>query len=69
MKKKEYSLVGVDGNAYCLMGYTREAMEEQGFSEKEIDETMDEAMSGNYMHLVAVLNSKICLCNERASKK
>lgn len=69
MKKKEYSLVGVDGNAYCLMGYTQEAMKEQGFSKKEIDETMDEAMSGNYMHLVAVLNSKIRLCNERASKK
>lgn len=69
MKKKEYSLVGVDGNAYCLMGYTQGAMKEQGFSKKEIDETMDEAMSGNYMHLVAVLNSKIHLCNERASKK
>lgn len=34
MKKKEYSLVGVDGNAYCLMGYTQRAMEEQGFSKK-----------------------------------
>lgn len=69
MKKKEYSLVGVDGNAYCLMGCTQEAMREQGFSKEEIDETMKEAMSGNYMHLVAVLNSKIYVCNERASKK
>lgn len=70
MKKKEYSLTeAADGNAFSLMGYTRGAMKEQGFSEDEIDETMKTAMSGDYMNLVATLSSKIHLCNERASKK
>lgn len=70
MKKKEYSLTeAIDSNAFSLMGYTQKAKREQGFSKDEIDETMKEAMSGNYMHLVAVLNSKIYVCNERASKK
>ena len=70
MKKKEYSLTEADdSNAFSLMGCTREAMKEQGFSENEIDETMKTAMSGNYMNLVATLSSKIHLRNERASKK
>lgn len=70
MEKKKYSLTeAADSNAFSLMGYTRGAMKEQGFSEEEIDKTMNEAMSGDYMNLVATLSNKIHLCNERASKK
>ena len=70
---KKYSLVGVDGNAFCLMGYTRDAMEdarrtlrktmpeyaEAQYGEEAIDKVMEEAMSSNYDHLVGVLNKKI----------
>ena len=50
-KQKRYSLVGQDGNAFALMGYTHQAMEDAGFSEEEINKMYDEAKSGNYYHL------------------
>ena len=33
-----YTLVGVDGNAYSIMGYTAQAMRRNGFTKEEIDQ-------------------------------
>jgi hypothetical protein len=57
--KKEYSLVGVDGNAYFIMAYVRRAMRECGKSNDEIESYLKEAKSGDYYNLVAVSAEKI----------
>ena len=49
-----YSLVGVDGNAYCVMGYTARAMLREGFSQKEVDEMYKKAQSSDYNNLLCV---------------
>ena len=60
-----YSLVGVDGNAYALMGYTRQAMEETGFSIQDIDKMLTEAMSSDYNHLIRVCSGYITRANRK----
>lgn len=62
-KKAKYSLVGVDGNAFSLMGYTARAMKDCGFND-EVDEMYSKATSGDYYHLIAVCNGYISKCNE-----
>lgn len=51
---KKYSLVGVDGNAYSIMGYVRSAMRREGCSSEEIEEYTKEAKSEDYYNLLAV---------------
>jgi hypothetical protein len=56
MKKKVIlELVGLDGNAFSLMGAWRGAARRQGWSPEEIKTVMDECMSGDYNHLLATL--------------
>jgi len=62
---EEYSLVGIDGNAYSIMGYVKEAMREQGFSKEERDKYLQEAMSSDYNNLLVVSMKYIDQCNER----
>lgn len=72
MKKKRYSLVGQDGNAFFLMGYVSSALEDAreafpnnpSFSENVENDVMADAMSGDYRHLIAVLSKKIQEINE-----
>ena len=61
-----YDLVGVDGNAYSVMGYVRNAMREQKFSQEEIDAYLKDAKSGDYNHLLCVSVEMIDKCNERS---
>lgn len=63
--KKEYSLIGVDGNAFSIMGYVRQAMKETGFTKDEIEAYIKDATSGNYDHLLVVSIDMIDKCNER----
>lgn len=64
-----YSLVGVDGNAYAIMGYTQMAMRKAGFTREEIDQMLDEAKSGNYFNLIAVCSDYIDKVNERLGEE
>jgi hypothetical protein len=48
----KYSLVGVDGNAFCVMGYVTRAMRKEGKSNEEIDEYRKKAMSADYNNLL-----------------
>jgi len=64
---EQYSLIGINGNAFALMGYTRRAMKETGFTAEEISMVMEEAQSGDYSNLVVTLDQAIDACNERAS--
>lgn len=54
-KRVKLKLVGLNGNAYSLMGaFQRQAFKE-GWPAKEIEEVLNEARSGDYDHLVRVL--------------
>jgi hypothetical protein len=61
MKKLNLSLVGLDGNAFSLMGAFRKQAKKEGWSEKEINKVLDEATSGDYSNLVCTLND---YCND-----
>lgn len=63
--EEKYTLVGVDGNAYCIMGYVVSALKQEKCSKDKIDEYVREATSGDYDNLIQVsirvldeLNSK-----------
>ena len=64
---EKYSLVGVNGNAYAVMGYTAKAMRREGFSQEEIEEMKDKAMSDDYDNLLMVCMEYIDKANERAA--
>jgi hypothetical protein len=64
-KMRAYSLVGVNGNAYALMGYTARAMNDAEFSKDDINAMYDAAKSGDYSHLICVCNSWIDKVNEK----
>lgn len=64
---EKYCLVGVDGNAFAVMGYVRKAMKQSGFNEQEIKAYTDDAMSGDYDHLLAVSVEMVDKCNERVA--
>lgn len=49
-----YSLVGVDGNAFAIMGYVVRTMKECGKTTDEVSEYMKQAKSSDYHHLVIV---------------
>lgn len=58
-----YSLVGIDGNAFSVMGYTKKAMEECGYSKNEIDAYLTDAMSSDYDHLLSASVNIVLECN------
>lgn len=57
-KKVKLRLVGIDGNAFSLMGaFSRQARKE-GWTKEEIDTVLKDAMSGDYDHLLCVLSDR-----------
>ncbi|MFN4098447.1 MAG: hypothetical protein ACK4GT_01595 [Pararhodobacter sp.] len=46
------ALTGQDGNAFAILGCCRAAARDAGLSEEEIAGFMDEAMAGDYDHLL-----------------
>ena len=58
-----YTLVGVDGNAYSVMGYTARALKDTGHRDL-VDKMYKEAMSGDYYNLIAVCDRYIDIANE-----
>lgn len=61
--KRAYNLVGIDGNAFNVMGYVRNAMRETGFSKKEIEAYTKDCMSGDYDRLLCISAEMIERCN------
>lgn len=62
---ESYSLVGQDGNAFSLMGYTARCMKECGLK-NEIPEMREKATSGDYNNLIYVCDTYIQKCNNIA---
>lgn len=63
----KYDLVGVDGNAFCVMGYTAQALKREGLSNL-VKEMQDKAMSGDYNNLLVVCMEYIGKANEAAGE-
>lgn len=62
MARKKYDIGGINGNAYCIMGYVTTAMSQEselmGWSRDDLkkakDDYLADATSGDYNHLVMV---------------
>lgn len=61
----KYSLVGVDGNAFSLMGYTARALRNEGLRNLETEMT-SKAMSGDYYNLIRVCDEYLDMANQKA---
>ncbi len=61
---KAYTLVGINGNAYSIMGYVRAAMDDAKMTNDDIDAYVKDATSSDYNHLVAVSCEMIDRVNE-----
>jgi hypothetical protein len=57
----KYSLEGIDGNAFSIMGYVSSCMKAEGKSQSEIKTYTDECMSSDYDNLLYV---SICRIEE-----
>ena len=60
----KYDLVGVDGNAFAVMGYVLKAMKECKMPKEEQSDYQTEAMSGDYDNLLTISIEMIDKCNE-----
>ena len=63
----KYDIIGIDGNAFALMGYVARALREQGMSDL-VPEMQAEATSGDYTNLVQVCMKYIDMANEKAEE-
>jgi len=54
-KTVKLTLVGLNGNAYSLMGAFKRAAIHQGWTNDEIQSVITECMTGNYDHLLVTL--------------
>jgi len=54
-KKLNLTLVGLDGNAFSLMGAFKRQAHKEKWAREEIDFVLKECMSGDYNHLLATL--------------
>jgi hypothetical protein len=62
---EKYTLVGVNGNAYSVMGYTARALRNEGLSDL-VDEMHQRAKSGDYDNLLCVCMEYIDMANAKA---
>lgn len=65
MNNKKYSLIGIDGNAFSIMGYVSKAMKRTGYSREDIDKYLKSAQSSDYYNLVQVSLNRIEEINEK----
>ena len=55
IKKINLELLGLNGNAFSLLGAFRKQAKKEGWAEEEIKVVIDEATSGDYDHLLQIL--------------
>ena len=63
MKTINLSLVGLNGNAYVLMGAFQSQAKCEGWTQEEIKIVLDRAKSGDYDNLITTLDSHCELIN------
>ncbi|MGL4631077.1 MAG: hypothetical protein ACRCVT_07710 [Leadbetterella sp.] len=55
IKKVKLNLVGLDSNAFALLGDFSKAAKREDWTKEEIDSVLHEAMNGDYNHLLCTL--------------
>lgn len=50
-------IVGVNGNAFCILGICTREMKRHNLPKSEIDNFMSEATSGDYNHLLCTVTN------------
>jgi len=58
-KKVMMKLVGIDGNAFSIMGSFQRAARKQGWTKEEISTVLNEATSGDYNHLLCTIMDNV----------
>lgn len=68
---KQYSLIGLDGNIFNILGYTTEVMRQTRFSPKEREDFLNEMTSGKYDYdmIIAHCDEKIHEANKRICER
>lgn len=64
----KYTLVGVDGNAYSIMGYTAQALKNEGLGDL-VKEMYEKATSGDYYNLIATCSDYIDMANDKSGER
>lgn len=59
-----FTLVGVDGNAFCIMGYTAQCLRKAGLGDK-VSQMHKEATAGDYYNLIAVCDRYVEMANDK----
>jgi len=54
-KKVTLKMVGLDSNAFSVMGAWKQQARKEKWTKEEIDAVLNEAMSGDYNHLLATI--------------
>ena len=54
-KKVKLELVGLDGNAFCLMSAFQRQARKEGWTQEEISFVLNECKAGDYDHLLQTL--------------
>lgn len=55
MKKVKLNLVGLDGNAFSIMGAFQNQARKEKWTQQEIKAVLDKAMSGDYNNLLKTI--------------
>jgi len=63
-KTVNLDLVGVNGNAFMIMGVFRRQAKREDWTQEEIDLVLTEAKSGDYNHLLATIENHCELKDE-----
>ena len=63
----KYTLIGVNGNAFAVMGYTAKALKNEGLH-AEVQTMLEKAKAGNYFQLVATCDEYVQMANAEAVK-
>lgn len=62
-KRHPYSLIGIDGNAFSIIGYVINAMKQCGYSRDAINMYKTDALSDDYNNLLSLSIQMIDNCN------
>lgn len=62
-------LVGLDSNAFAVMGAFRKNAHKQGWTPEEIKAVLDEAMNGDYDHLLATIMDNVDMSDDDADEQ
>lgn len=58
-KKVKLNLVGIDGNAFAVMGAFKRQAKKENWTDEEVNKVLTEAMSSGYTHLLQTIMSNV----------